>query len=153
MQLCSLNVNGIKYKPKRNRVIEWVNAQKCSICFLQETHFNIDIENEIRNNSNFDILCSNGTTASRGVSILIKKTLNYRLIDSFKDDEGRIVMGNVEIDDNILTLLCLYAPNCRTNRNTFFKKVNKMLTEHGIGIPILGGDFNDNLKPIDRKSS
>jgi exonuclease III len=33
---CSLNVNGINLKEKRNRVIEWFKAQKSLITFLQE---------------------------------------------------------------------------------------------------------------------
>jgi hypothetical protein len=31
INLCSLNVNGINLKEKRNRVIEWIKAQKSLI--------------------------------------------------------------------------------------------------------------------------
>jgi exonuclease III len=41
INLCSLNVNGINLKEKRNRVIEWFKAQNSLITFLQETHFTI----------------------------------------------------------------------------------------------------------------
>jgi hypothetical protein len=34
----------------------------------------------------------------------------------------------------------------------FFLNVSKFLKEHGTGIPIVGGDFNETLMPIDRKS-
>ena len=34
---------------KRNRVVEWIKTQKCSIAFLQETHLDENIENEIKN--------------------------------------------------------------------------------------------------------
>jgi exonuclease III len=47
--LCSLNVNGIHGREKRNRVVEWIKTQKCSIAFLQETHLEENIENEIKN--------------------------------------------------------------------------------------------------------
>ena len=62
----SLNVNGIHGREKRNRVVEWIKTQKWSIAFLQETHLGENIENEIRNKTNFAIYCSNGTSASRG---------------------------------------------------------------------------------------
>jgi exonuclease III len=65
-----------KYK-KRNRVVEWIKTQKCSIAFLQETHLDENIENEIKNKTNFAIYCSNGTSTSRGVGIVINKSLNY----------------------------------------------------------------------------
>ena len=34
INLCSLNVNGIHGKEKRNRVVEWIKTQKCSIAFF-----------------------------------------------------------------------------------------------------------------------
>jgi hypothetical protein len=37
INLCSLNVNGIHGREKRNMVVEWIKTQKCSIAFLQET--------------------------------------------------------------------------------------------------------------------
>jgi exonuclease III len=49
INLCSLNVNGIHGRKKRNRVVEWIKTQKCSIAFLQETHLEENIENEIKN--------------------------------------------------------------------------------------------------------
>jgi exonuclease III len=60
-------------KEKRNRVIEWVKTHVCAIVFLQETHIDENIEKEIRNNSKFEIVSSHGTSASRGVSILLNK--------------------------------------------------------------------------------
>ena len=33
-----------------------------------------------------------------------------------------------------------------------FLKVSRFLKEHGTGIPIVEGDFNETLLPIDRKS-
>ena len=58
INLCSLNVNGMHSKEKRNRVIEWVKTHVCSIAFLQETHIDENIEKEIRNNSKFEIVSS-----------------------------------------------------------------------------------------------
>ena len=38
INVCSLNVNGIHWREKRDRVVEWIKIQKCSIAFIQETH-------------------------------------------------------------------------------------------------------------------
>ena len=153
INLCSLNVNGSNLREKRNRIIEWIKAQKCSISFIQETHFDEKIENELKNKSDYDLFCSHGTSASRGVAIFIKKSLSYKLISKFNDIDGRLVLINVEMNNTIFTLVCIYAPNCKTSRNSFFKKVNDNLKEQGTGILIVGGDFNETLKPIDRKGS
>jgi exonuclease III len=74
-------------------------------------------------------------------------------ISQFIDTEGRIILLNINIKDTIFTLVCLYAPNCKTTKNNFFKKVNTFLKDHGIGIPMIAGDFNETLKEIDRRSN
>ena len=55
ISLATLNVNGTNNKDKRNRVIQWVKTQKVSITFLQESHFDGNVELEIRNKTNFEI--------------------------------------------------------------------------------------------------
>jgi hypothetical protein len=50
INLCSLNVNGIHGREKPNRVVEWIKTQ--------ETHLDENIENEIKNKTNFAIYCS-----------------------------------------------------------------------------------------------
>jgi len=47
--LCSVNVNGIHGREKRNKVVEWIKIQKCSIAFLQEPHLDENIESKIKN--------------------------------------------------------------------------------------------------------
>ena len=51
IHLCSLNVNGIHGREKRNRVGSWVdkNTKVFNSFFLQETHLDENIENEIKN--------------------------------------------------------------------------------------------------------
>ena len=122
INLCSLNVNGMHSKEKRKRVIEWVKTHVCSIAFLQETHIDENIEKEIQNNSKFEIVSSHGTSASREVSILLNKSLNFAILDKCEDKDGRLLLINIQIDDTIFTLVCIYAPNCITARNAFFNQ-------------------------------
>ena len=136
INLCSLNVNGMHSKEKRNRVIEWVKTHVCSIAFLQETHIDENIEKEIRNNSKFEIVSSHGTSASRGVSMRLNKSLNFAILDKWEDKDGRLLLINIQIDDTIFTLVCIYAPNCKTARNAYLKKVCSILKEYVTGIPI-----------------
>ena len=78
----------------------------------------------------------------------MKKSLHFELINKYNDTDGRLMLINVEINNTIFTLVCIYPPNYRSSRNAFFKN-----TEHGIGIPIVGEDFIETLKIIDRKTS
>ena len=52
-----------------------------------------------------------------------KKTLNLKLIDNFEDEESRFLLVNTEVNDNILTIVNLYAPNNPHTRNNFFKNI------------------------------
>jgi exonuclease III len=63
---------------------------KCDIAYFQETHFDQNIENEINFNTYFNVYGSIGTSVSRGVAIFINKALNYKVIDKFTDEHGRI---------------------------------------------------------------
>ena len=60
---------------------------------------------------------------------------------------------NIEIDENIFTLVNLYANNVDKNRNVFFKKENNFIENYAIGILIVGGDLNDTLTCAVRKYS
>jgi hypothetical protein len=55
-----------------------------------------------------------GTSASRRVTIFVSKAVNYKVIDKFTDENGRNVLLNVDIDDAIFSLVCIYAPNSKT---------------------------------------
>lgn len=78
---------------------------------MQETYFSENIHLKLHTEFESDIYLSNGWTYSRCVAIWIKKTINYNFKDEFKDTVGRLIMLNIEIDDNLVTLINVYAPN------------------------------------------
>jgi hypothetical protein len=51
------------------------------------------------------------------------KLLHYELINKYNDTDGRLILINVEINNTIFTLVYIYAPNCRSSRSSFFKKI------------------------------
>jgi hypothetical protein len=65
------------------------------------THFDQNIENEINFNTDFNVYGSIGTSASRRVAIFINKAVNYKVIDKFTDENGRIFLLDVQIDDAV----------------------------------------------------
>jgi exonuclease III len=85
------------------------------------------------------------------VAIWIKKNVEFKLIDEYKDNEGRLLLINVEINNDIYTIINIYAPNNMNKRNTFFKQVDIFINEYSIGQIILAGDYNDILSKIETK--
>ena len=153
INICSLNCQGLGKKEKRDRLYIWCENQKCDILFIQESHFTDKNINVINSETKCKIYHSFGNSLSRGVSILIKENINHKIINEIKDEEGRFILINVELDNNIFTLVNVYAPNIQRNRNSFFKKINNLIENNRLGILILGGDINESLTENDRKST
>lgn len=150
--ICSLNCQGLGNKEKRLRLKEWVKTQKCDILFIQESHFTEKLETDLKLEFRENIFHSFGSSQARGVSIYIKHNLNYEIIDKYEDKEGRLLILNVEIDENIYTLVNIYAPNDPKSRNSYFREVKKKIDKHLLGALIIGGDMNDILMENDSKS-
>jgi exonuclease III len=86
------------------------------------------------------------------VAIWIKKNVEFKLIDKYTDNEGRLLLINVEINNAIYTIIYMYPPNNMNNkRNTFFKQVDRFINEYSIGQIILAGDYNAILSKIKTK--
>ena len=152
LHICSINTNGLQQSEKRQRLIEWSKQQQCNILLMQETHFSQNIENKLIQDFKGSLYQSNGTSNSRGVAIWIKKNVEFKLIDEYKDNEGRLLLINVEINNAIYTIINIYAPNNMKKRNTFFKQVDRFINEYSIGDQIiLAGDYNDILSKIETK--
>ena len=83
----------------------------------------------------------------------MKNNLKCKTINEIKDTEGRIILINIEINENIFTLINVYAPNQHKNRNKFFKKVQNIIENNRLGILILGGDMNETLSINDKKTN
>ena len=75
-----------------------MKQQKCQILFIQETHFVKEQINKINQNCDAHCYHSFGNSNSRGVSILISKQVEYSIIDTHQDSEGRILFLNIELD-------------------------------------------------------
>lgn len=64
-------------------------------------------------------MLNSGTQHSKGTAILIRKNLNSEILNIHKSEDGRIVLINVKIEDKILSLINIYAPN-NQNERIFF---------------------------------
>ena len=152
LHITTINTQGLRDKQKRNRLYEWVKQQKAKLVLVQETHFTEEMLPFIRTEWAGEIIHSIGTSSSRGVSIFIHKTLNAEIIDKLVDKEGRYIVANIKVDENVYCITNIYAPNDIHKRNSFIKQMKAMIENKSQGYNIIGGDWNDIQEVNDRKS-
>ena len=145
LHILTLNVQGVRDRNKQKRVFELAKQQKANILFIQETHLTADITSSFDQQFNGTKLHSIGTSNSRGVSILIHSSVDHKVLNTHCDTYGRLILVNIEIGTLTFSLINIYAPNNITDRSTFFKRVNEVITEYAEGTIILAGDFNEIL--------
>ena len=121
--LLSLNVHGIRTFEKRKAVFN----SDVDIIFLQETYSTRDIENIWRKQWKGEMFFSHGSNHSRGVLVLIKDNLDFKIHCTKVDFQGRYIFLDVYIQDSPYFLLKMYAPNKCSEQFLFFKDVSDIL--------------------------
>ena len=143
-KLISLNARGIRSFEKRKTIFNWLCKSGAHICFVQETYSSKEIENIWRKQWKGDMFFSHGSSHSRGVLILVKEQLDFKL-ESFKvDDQGRYILLQAMIQDSHFLLLNVYAPNKCAKQGEFFRSISdeiKACVTPDCSI-VVGGDFN-----------
>ena len=92
IKIISLNVNGIRDKPKRQTIFHWLISQNAEIFMLQETHCESDEDILLWSKEwQGKAYWSKGTNFSRGVAILIKPKLDIEINHVNIDIHGRFV--------------------------------------------------------------
>ena len=143
-KLLSLNARGIRSFDKRKTVFNWLCKSGADILFLQETYSSKEVENIWRKQWKGDMFFSHGSSHSRGVLILVREQLDFKLLSSKVDDQGRYILVHAMIQDTPFLLINIYAPNKCAEQSEFFKSIsNEINTCVTLDCSIvLGGDFN-----------
>jgi hypothetical protein len=45
------------------------------------------------------------------MGIVINKSLNYEIMDKFTDEDGRMILINIKIENTVFSMVSIYAPN------------------------------------------
>jgi exonuclease III len=85
-------------------------------------------------------LFHNSTKNIRGVGILVKRNIPFKILNSLKDDHCNILILDMEFGRDRVTIGSLYGPN--QNEETFFINLNSFLNRIQTPCLILGGDLN-----------
>ena len=128
INIATLNVRGLNRKDKRSIVYSWIKKNSYDICFLQETFCTLQNSAKFKRGWNGEQCHSyTNSTHSRGVAILLNKNLDYNVVSSHCDTDGRISLVNLQIGNNEYTLVNVYAPNTISERITFFHEMRENL--------------------------
>ena len=141
------NVKGLQGKDKRIKIFKYLKncISSKGFVFLQETHSSLNDEKSGLMISRVGYFFSHGKTNSCGVAISYSGNKPFSFIDEFKDNHGRLLVLEVEIDSEILVLINFYNANAESEQISTLTDFNdvimniKNVKNKNI---ILGGDFN-----------
>lgn len=145
--LLSLNVRGLREYKKCRKIFNWIvkHGGQSGVSFLQETHSSIDIESKWRQRFRGKIMFSHGKTNSKGVAILLGEKLEYTIISSSVDEQGRFIILLCEIQGLSTLLINSYAPNDEKGQVCLLENIFQKISEIDYPLEtsiIWGGDFN-----------
>ena len=140
---------------KRRSVYDYLRRNKYDICLLQETHVTNENVNMWSQEWGNKIIFSEFNSSSRGVCTLINPALDYEIIVSTSDAEGRFVIVKLRVHEQTVIIANIYAPNEDTPEYYYnlFNDIEN-LGKEGSDATIVGGDFNLVMDTnVDRLSS
>ena len=137
----SMNVRGIfSNKKKRYDIFDWLKSKKASIICLQETHSSKDVETIWEDEWGNTCVFSHYNNRSAGVSILFKKGLDFIILDSKIDENGRYIVLDLTVFEQRFTLACVYGYN--TDEPSLFNDLLHKIALCANTSILLCGDWN-----------
>lgn len=146
VKIVSWNVRGLNSKFKRALIFDYLNRHKPDLLFLQETHLVGQKLLALKKHWVRHAYHSPYSTYSRGVSVIVRKNLQFELLNINTDRFGRYVIIHCKINNQIMTLVNLYIPPPFNKEvlDHIFEKVSVYLP-----CPICFlGDFNTVVDPL-----
>lgn len=153
LNIASFNVNGLNIPSKRRAIFQEIRRLNIDLCCLQETHGSTDTINLWQTEWGGKLLHANGQQNSRGVAILLKRSLQCKIQKQMEQQDGRILLVDIEIQGTTFTIGSLYAPtqDRPAEQASFIDKLEDSLENMNSTNTILAGDLNCFLDPaLDR---
>ena len=148
INIASLNARGLRDSSCAARVLRSLIDFQLDVVALQETHFASSLDERVFRN-HFDVFSSYGIPSGRGVSLLIRQSLEAVVNVVFRDDEGRLLVADLKIDEKQFRIVIVHAPCNTRKRRNFLTTLEPYLTDPKRTISV--GDWNSILDPeIDR---
>ena len=132
---------------KRRKIFHYLRNTGTDIPFLQETHSDKKDESLWKTQWGELAFFSSFSSNSRGVGILIRNSVSFKLLSVFSDPDGRFLILKGILNDLHVTLVNIYAPN--NDDPDFLLRVFAEIDKLDSPILIVAGDFNSVIGPLD----
>ena len=110
ISLNSFNCRGLRDGTKRRSIFQWLKTYHIGIVLLQETHSTLEVEQTWRREWGGEMYFCHGTNASKGVAILFPKHFHVEVNNCVKDDNGRMLLLDIEMCEWNMIIVNIYAP-------------------------------------------
>ena len=135
------NCRGLADARKRLDVLERIKSDKTHIACIQDVHLKKRDRAKLRGEWGGNVYLSAKTSLAKGVAILIRRDLEYKVHNALCDEEGNYVMLDIAIEGlPRLTLVSLYGPN--SDSPFYFKEIWEKISAFGNLEVIVCGDWN-----------
>lgn len=134
------NCDGLNAPHKRTSVLTLLRRKKIDLALLQETHLLEQDLKRIANKFYHIIASSSYHTMTRGVAVVVRRSLPIKMLDIWTDKEGRLVIAKIELYGRKIALTLVYAPN-KYDKCFYDHLMQKMLELNGYYI-VVGADMN-----------
>ena len=143
----TLNVRGLRDYTKRKKNFQYLKKQTTpkGMVFLHETHTCIKKAAQHKNMWRGTMRFSHGTTDSRGVLIAFRESLNFKILNDYRDTVGRILVLKGVIEDSPYLLINFYNANTQNVQLKALQNLNDIISGTELESDtrfIFGGDFN-----------
>lgn len=146
IKLCTWNVRGIHHPVKRKKILTSFKKEGVEIALLQETHLKDQEHLKLKRDWVGQTFFSFYTSNSRGVCIMINKTLPFKLEPCVKDSSGWYIIIKGLLYGKYISILNVYAPP--NHPTDFVRKAFLEFAELETECCIVGGDFHCHLNPL-----
>ena len=145
IKVLSANCRGLRDKSKRLDVINYLSDNNPDIICLQDTHLMESDAFEFRKFWQGNFILHGTRHNARGVAILFGKHFEYNILYTNKDNEGNMILVDLEINETKFRLINMYGPN--TDNEEFYTCVSNDIARNEQDYLIWCGDFNISLNP------
>lgn len=149
----SWNTRGVRdtsdFSSKSEDIMKELKRLGASIAFLQETHIGPNGNDILRNVKGWHSFFTVHNARSKGVAILIRKSLNYTFTFLDEDYGGSYIVLVCQLQGKDFTLVNVYN---HAKDKSVLRRLTQYLQDNTRGILVIGGDFNTILHyDFDRK--
>ena len=103
------------------------------------------MESVVKQDWDGDVFLNGTRSNARGVAILISNNFEYHVVNTEKDNEGNLLLMDLEIENFKFRIINIYGPN--TDDEKFFLEIKCKICNSEQDHLVICGDFNLTLNP------